>query len=90
MKDKLVKYVLYLSVFLFAFLSFQAISHAALYKWVDEKGVLHMTDMPPDAATARQYVVEKTGADESETAQAAETKDVKSTRHEVVIYTTPT
>ena len=90
MKDKLVKYVLCLSVFLFAFLSFQAISQAALYKWVDEKGVLHMTDMPPDAATARQYVVEKTGADESETAQAAETKDVKSTRHEVVIYTTPT
>ena len=90
MKDKLVKYVLYLSVFLFAFQSFQAISHAALYKWVDEKGVLHMTDTPPDAATAREYVVEKTGADESETAQAAEEKDVKSTRHEVVIYTTPT
>ncbi|HOD35850.1 MAG TPA: glutaredoxin family protein [Syntrophales bacterium] len=90
MKNNPVKYMMYLSAFLFAILSYQAIAHATLYKWVDEKGVLHMTDTPPDAATARKYVVEKTGADESGTAQAAEKKDVKPSRHEVVIYTTPT
>jgi len=90
MKNSSVKYVLYLSAFLFAFLYSQVISHAALYKWVDEKGVLHMTDTPPDGATAGKYVVEKTGTDEPDTAQAVEKKDVKPVRHEVVIYTTPT
>ncbi len=90
MKNNLLKYVLCLSALLFAFLSSQVISHAALYKWVDEKGVFHMSDTPPDSAVAQKYMVEKTGADESDTAEAAETKALKSSRHEVVIYTTPT
>ncbi|MCX5834801.1 MAG: DUF4124 domain-containing protein [Deltaproteobacteria bacterium] len=91
MKNNLVKYMLYLSAFLFAFLSYQVISHAALYKWVDEKGVFHMSDTPPDSAIAQKYMVEKTGADEADTEpQAAEAKETKPAHHEVVIYTTPT
>jgi len=90
MKKNLPKYVLYLSALLFAFLSSQVISHAALYKWVDEKGIFHMSDTQPDPATAQKYNIEKTGSDESDTAQATEAKETKTTRHEVVIYTTPT
>ena len=90
MQNNLLKYILYLSAFLFAFLSSQTLSHADLYKWVDEKGVFHMSDTPPEAGTAPKYTVEKTGSDETDTApQAAEAKDTKATRHEVVIYTTP-
>jgi hypothetical protein len=90
MKNNLLKYVLYLSALLFAFLSSQVISHAAIYKWVDEKGIFHMSDTPPDPATAQKYNIEKTGPEEPDTAQVAEAKETKSTRHEVVIYTTPT
>lgn len=63
---------------------------AAIYKWVDDKGVFHMSDIPPDPATAEKYAIEKTGSEESETAHVAEAKDAKPVRHEVVIYTTPT
>jgi glutaredoxin 3 len=90
MQNNLLKYTLYLSAFLFAFLFSQTISHAALYKWVDEKGVFHMSDTPPDPASAQKYIVEKTGADEADTVpQAGEAKEANPTRHEVVIYTTP-
>lgn len=90
MKNNLLKYVLYLSALLFAFLSSQVISHAAIYKWVDEKGVFHMSDTPPDPATAQKYNIEKTGSDEADTASATEAKEMKPGRHEVVVYTTPT
>ena len=90
MQNNLLRYTLYLSAFLFAFLFSQTIADAALYKWVDEKGVFHMSYTPPDPAKAEKYTVEETGSDDSDKApQAAEAGEAKPTRHEVVIYTTP-
>jgi hypothetical protein len=91
MHHHLQRQLLYLSVVVFAFLLSPIIAHGTLYKWVDEKGVFHMSDTPPDPAIAEKYAIEKTGSDESEPAQVAEAKqEAKSVRHEVVIYTTPT
>lgn len=84
------RHLLYLYALVFAFLISPIVAEAALYKWVDDKGVFHMSDTPPDPATAEKYAIEKSESDESETAQVAEAKEAKSVRHEVVIYTTPT
>jgi glutaredoxin-like YruB-family protein len=81
---------LYLYVLVFAFLISPITAGAALYKWVDDKGVFHMSDTPPDPATAEKYTIEKSESDESEPAPVEEAKEAKSARHEVVVYVTPT
>ncbi len=90
MKRYSMKHVTCLFLVAAVFLLSPVTTPAAIYKWVDEKGVFHMSDTPPDPATAEKYAIEKTGSEEQEAAHVAESKDAKSVRHEVVIYTTPT
>lgn len=56
----------FLAVVLFLVIYLPANAHAVLYKWVDEKGQVHITDYPPDTPAATVVPSEKPGREDSE------------------------
>ena len=61
-------------VWAIAVLACAASAEAAIYKWVDEKGVTHYSETPPEGQAARQLSVgSSSGAPSTEPAPAAPT-----------------
>lgn len=64
---------------------------ATLYRWVDEQGVVHVSENPPEGRMNVAQAVVGEGADKGpEAAPPAEKKQFSVRPGEVTIYTTPT
>ena len=63
---------------------------ATLYRWVDDQGVVHVSENPPEGKMAVAQAVVGEAADKGPTAPAGEKKEFRVRPAEVTIYTTPT
>lgn len=73
---------------LFAMITLNAADAATLYRWVDDKGVVHVSENPPEGkvAVAQAVVGEEAGKGQ----KVEEKKAFRVRPGEVTIYTTPT
>jgi glutaredoxin-like YruB-family protein len=64
---------------------------ATLYRWVDDRGVVHVSENPPEGRmNVAQAVVGEDAAKEPKTGPSTEKKEFRVRPAEVTIYTTPT
>ncbi len=63
---------------------------ATLYRWVDDQGVVHVSETPPEGKMDVAQAVVGEAPDKGPTAPAGEKKEFRVRPAEVTIYTTPT
>ena len=64
---------------------------ATLYRWVDDRGVVHVSESPPEERVGAAQAIAGEDADKgSKAGPAAEKKEFRVRPAEVTIYTTPT
>jgi glutaredoxin 3 len=63
---------------------------ATLYRWVDDQGVVHVSENPPEGKMDVAQAVVGEAPDKGPTAPAGEKKEFRVRPAEVTIYTTPT
>jgi glutaredoxin-like YruB-family protein len=73
---------------LFVMTTMNVSNAATLYRWVDEKGVVHVSENPPDGKMAVAEAVVGEGTDKGQ--KVEEKKEFRVRPGEVTIYTTPT
>jgi len=63
---------------------------ATLYRWVDDQGVVHVSENPPEGKMDVAQAVVGEAPDKGPTAPAVEKKEFRVRPAEITIYTTPT
>jgi glutaredoxin-like YruB-family protein len=63
---------------------------ATLYRWVDDQGVVHVSENPPEGKMDVAQAVVGEAPDKGPTAPAGEKKEFRVRPAEITIYTTPT
>ncbi len=88
MRKTLLAIALILATVLFGMIALNTVDAATLYRWVDDKGVVHVSENPPEGKTAVAQTIVGEEADKGPTAE--EKKAFRVRPGEVTIYTTPT
>jgi glutaredoxin 3 len=88
MRKKLLSMALII-VALFVMMTMNASNAATLYRWVDDQGVTHVSENPPEGKMAVAEAVVGEGADKGPP-KVEEKKEFRVRPGEITIYTTPT
>ena len=88
MRKTLLSMALIIAIALFVMVTLKTASAATLYRWVDDKGVVHVSENPPEG---KMDVTQTVVGEEAGKGPKEEDKKVFRVRPgEVTIYTTPT
>lgn len=83
--------ILVCAAVLFIALTVGASGAATLYRWVDDQGVVHVSENPPEGKmNVAQAVVGEDAAKDPKAGPSTEKKEFRVRPAEVTIYTTPT
>jgi glutaredoxin 3 len=88
MRKTLLSMALIIAMALFIMTTMNISSAATLYRWVDDQGVVHVSENPPEGKIAVAQAVVGEGADKGP--KVEEKKEFSVRPGEVTIYTTPT
>jgi glutaredoxin-like YruB-family protein len=88
MRKTLLSMALIIAMALFIMTTMNIASAATLYRWVDDQGVVHVSENPPEGKMAVAQAVVGEGADKGP--KVEEKKEFSVRPGEVTIYTTPT
>lgn len=88
MRKTILFMALIIAAALFVVTTINVSNAATLYRWVDEKGVVHVSENPPEGKMAVAQAVVGEGAEKGPNVE--EKKEFRVRPGEVTIYTTPT
>jgi len=88
MRKTIVFMALIIATALFVMTTMNVSNAATLYRWVDDQGVVHVSENPPEGKMAVAEAVVGEGADKGP--KVEEKKEFRVRPGEVTIYTTPT